>query len=141
MNGKDAGEWWAILQDHHLRRPPGNELSHAVSHSKGRGKFKEMAREVIVPELVLDKIIQSKSDFWTDQRSDVPCGTGSRCLPASEGGAVTARGRMEGVRIEVGAGAKKSGRAHVLRTRRSQYRQPRKPGVLASVVQYWYRWS
>ena len=128
-----SGEWWKILQDNHLRRPPQNELSHAVSHSIGRGNFKDLAREVVVPELVLDKIIQSNSNYWSDE----PCGgPGRRRFPAGDGGTVATadRSRMLGVRVDVESRVKKSGRATLLRTRRSQHLRSRTPGNLASVI-------
>ena len=101
-----------------------------------------MAKEMVVPEVVLDKIIKNYSSFWTE----TPCVTGRRSLPAElrVGGAGLANAacsrQMKGVRVEgreVQCKPKKSGRARALHLRTNQYLQlqPRKPGSLVSVEQ------
>ncbi len=143
MNG--GGECWTILQDRHLAKPLASEPSQAVKHSVGRGKFKDLAKSMTVPEIVLDKVIKSShgqsqyaTRFWTDE----PRATGSRRnLPANVkvGGAGSSAGyrdRMRGIHAEAQHKPNISGRARTLnlRTKKLLEQQPRRPGCLVSKV-------
>ena len=110
---------WTILENHIDGEPSGFDYSYAVPHSFGRGSFKSLAEQVIIPKIVLDKIIlgEGNNKCWSERTS--PRGQ-------KVGGAASAR--MGGVNVNVVVRPKSSGRARALQIRTQWPHNTRRPG-------------
>ena len=127
---------WTVLEDRNLSQELTSDLSYAIHHSFGRGKFRSVAEGMIVPKIVLDQIVGTQC--WTDQpRVSVPTQQRkqqSRPWASLVGGAAPAAAKVGVARGEVRPRSSGRARALHLRVQKASVVQQRRPGHQVTIV-------
>ena len=132
---------WGDVVDRSLTTPH-HRYSLPLFHRFGRGSSGEVAKKVVVPQVVVDKIIAESSNTgcWTDSPRGYTDEEGALPSAHCRGGAYARRVRGLGLEDSVACVQHGIGRAHTLYLRArgaSSCRQPRRCGSQVIMLEQW----